>query len=389
LYGLDWAYHTRNEFQYFICFLPIGGFLVGYIYQQWGKSVAGGNNLIIEQINSPNKVINFLMAPLVLAGTVVTHLFGGSAGREGTAVQIGASLADQCSKLFKFNNEERVIILKAGVAAGFAAVFGTPLAGMIFSLEVSSLGKTNYKSIAASLFAAILSNIVTLHITHLWHLPHTHYPLESVIENMTFVQFLWAILAGIIFGIGGLLFSIGTKYSGKLFSKISYAPFRPLIGGLIFAGIVFLIGFEATERFHGLGVPHIKESFEIQVPAYDFMAKIILTSLILGAGFKGGEVTPLFFTGATLGNAISRFIPLPMDLLAGMGFVAVFAAAANTPLATIIMGIELFGSEHMYFIGIACITAYLVSGKTGIYKSQVIGIPKSIKLDKHKNQTIG
>lgn len=386
LFGLKWAYATRNNFQYFIWLLPIGGFMVGYVYHNWGKSVVGGNNQIIEEINEPKKHISFLMAPFVLFGTLVTHLFAGSAGREGTAVQIGASLADQVTKLFKLDDEGRKILLKSGVAAGFASVFGTPLAGILFSFEFSNIGRTNYRSIFSCLIAAVLADVFTYYLGA----PHTHYEIE-IVPDLNFVNSAWSILAGIVFGFGGMAFSLATKYSGVLFSKIQYPPLRPLVGGLIFALIVFGFGYGATERFHGLGVEHIVKSFyrDPDVTSYDFIAKITLTALILGAGFKGGEVTPLFFTGATLGNALSKIIPLPTGLLAGMGFVAVFAAAANTPIATILMGIELFGSESMYYIAIACVTAYLVSGKTSIYKAQKVGVAKSLDLKNEEDTLIG
>jgi len=383
LYGLEWAFQTRNTTPLLIWLLPIGGLLVGLLYYKWGKEVEGGNNLIIQEIISPTKPISFLMAPFVLFGTVVTHLFGGSAGREGTAVQIGASLSNQLSKIFKLNKTDREIVLKAGVAAGFSAVFGTPLAGTIFSLEVAKIGKANYQSITASLFSAILSYLVT----NLWGVHHTHYSIKTI-GDLNFENFLWAILAGVIFGLGGIAFSLSTKYSSKAFKKIKFAPFRPALGGILFAMIVFGIGYQETEPFHGLGINHILKSFTADVGNLDFLIKILLTALILGSGFKGGEVTPLFFTGATLGNTLSKFIPLERDLLAGMGFVAVFSAAANTPFTTIIMGIELFGSENIYFISIACIVAYIVSGKTGIYKSQLIAYPKSSKLKEHKNALI-
>lgn len=384
LFGLEWAYNARKHSHWILWLLPVGGFMVGYLYQIWGKHVEGGNNLIIQELNTPTKPIGFLMAPLVLIGTVVTHLLGGSAGREGTAVQIGASLADQCTRFFKLGKIDRNIVLKAGVAAGFASVFGTPLAGMLFSFEVAKSGKLNYNSLIASFSAAILAD----QVTRMLGAPHTHYHLVSQVE-MSIVNFGWAIVAGIVFGVGGLLFSKGTHYSGQFFKTITYPPLRPAVGGLVFVLLVFGIGYEHTERFHGLGIGHIVLSFQELVPTYDFLAKITLTSLILGSGFKGGEVTPLFFTGATLGNALSRVIPLPLDLLAGMGFVAVFAAAANTPLCTIMMGIELFGSESIYFIATACIVAYLVSGPSGIYKSQLVGVPKSSKLAPNKNQKIG
>lgn len=388
LYGLRWAYETRINNRWLLWLLPLGGFMVGYLYHKWGKDVVGGNNLIIEEIQLPSRPIKFIMAPFVLLGTVATHVFGGSVGREGTAVQIGASIADQVSSIFKLNKTKRVIILKAGVAAGFASVFGTPLAGMMFSLEVAKTGKINYSSLTASFCSAICAHLVTREITHFIHLPHTQYTISGT-TSFTALNFGWAILAGIAFGLAGMCFSLGAKYATLLFSKINYPPLRPFIGGLLFTVLVLGIGYEHTQKYHGLGIEHIVKSFSYTVPSYDFLAKIILTSIILGAGFKGGEVTPLFFTGATLGNTLSKVVPLPMDLLAGMGFVAVFAAAANTPITTIIMGVELFGSEHIYYLATACIVAYLVSGKTGIYKSQVIGTAKSSSLEKHKGLKIG
>ena len=182
--------------------------------------------------------------------------------------------------------------------------------------------------------------------------------------------------AGSFLSLAGIAFSLSLKQVQSQFAKIPYAPLRPLIGGALFVLIVVAFGYQNTERFHGLGLEHIEYTFEHSVPTYDFVAKLTLTALVLGAGFKGGEVTPIFFVGATLGNTLSKVIPLPMGLLTGMGFVAVFAACANTPLATIFMGIELFGSEGMYYFAIACITAYLVSGKTGIYSAQLSGINK-------------
>jgi H+/Cl- antiporter ClcA len=365
LLSLQWAYETRHLYKYLIYFLPISGFAIGYFYHRWGKEVAGGNNLIIDQINNPSEVISWKMLPFILFGTIGTHLFGGSAGREGTAVQMGASLADQFSKWFKLNNETRIIILKSGVAAGFAAVFGTPLAGLIFAFEVSKTGKINYKA----LFAASLSAFSAYLFMQFYPVPHTHFTI-GLIPKMSFINFAWSILAGIVFGLCGLLFNLTLKFLNTQFALISYAPLRPLVGGSIFVVLVLAFGYEFTERFHGLGIEHIVFSFEHKVASYDFIAKLTLTAIILGSGFKGGEVTPIFFIGATLGNTLSKWIPLPMGLLTGMGFIAVFAACANTPFATILMGIELFGQEGMYYFAISCIIAYLVSGNTGIYSAQ-------------------
>src|SRR5690606_16945654 len=196
----------------------------------------------------------------------------------------------------------------------------------------------------------------------------------------------WAVLAGIIFGLVAMLFSKSMHFWSNLFAKtIKYPPLRPVIGGAVLAITIYLLG---TTKYIGLGIPTILSAFETHLNSYDFLLKLILTTFTLGAGFKGGEVTPLFFIGATLGNVLIWFIPLPMEMLAGMGFVAVCAGATNTPIACTVMGIELFGIGSGVFIALACTTAYLFSGHTGIYTSQIIGSPKNKIFQHEKGLTL-
>ena len=381
LLSLEWATNYREAHLWIIALLPIGGFLVGLSYHLYGNSVVKGNNLLLEEFHTPKKVIPFKLAPLVLFGTIATHLFGGSAGREGTAVQIGGAVADQFTKIFKLNNQDRKILLIAGISAGFASVFGTPLAGGIFALEVLILGRIRLDAIVPSFLAAVLAD----YFCQAWNVGHTHYHINSIAE-MNPANLLWALLAGIIFGLVSMLFSKSTHFWSSQFKKyIKYPPLRPFIGGVVIAIAVYLIG---TTKYIGLGVPTIVDSFSEAMNKYDFLVKVLFTSFTLGAGFKGGEVTPLFYIGATLGNALIWFIPLPMDLLAGMGFVAVFAGATNTPIACTIMGIELFGIESGVFIAIACSTAYLFSGHSGVYAAQIIGSPKNKNYNSEKGSLL-
>ncbi len=381
LFSLEWATQYRQNHFWIIALLPLGGFIIGLSYHLYGKSVVKGNNLLLEEIQNPKKIIPFKMLPLVLFGTVITHLVGGSAGREGTAVQIGGAIADRFTKYLKFSDRERKIILIAGISAGFASVFGTPLAGTIFALEVCYLGRIKLDAILPSLLAAIFAN----YFCEIWNISHTHYYINEV-ATLTPINVLWALLAGLIFGLAAMLFSKSSHYWSSMFSKyIKYPPLRPVVGGLVLAAIIFTTG---TTKYIGLGVPTIVEAFNTSLNAYDFLLKILFTSFTLGAGFKGGEVTPLFFIGATLGNVLIWFIPLPMPLLAGMGFVAVFAGATNTPIACTIMGIELFGIESGVFIALACATAYLFSGHTGVYTSQIIKSPKHFLLEHYKTHTL-
>jgi H+/Cl- antiporter ClcA len=369
LYSLEWATDFRENHIWLIALLPLGGLSVGLVYHWLGKKVEGGNNLILDEIHDPSGTIPLRMMPLVLGGTVITHFFGGSAGREGTAIQMAASLADQLNVPLRMNADDRRILLTAGVSAGFASVFGIPLAGAVFGLEVLSFGKMKYDAIFPSFIAAIVGNAVTL----AWGTHHTQYVIASF-PAITTSGLLWAIFAGACFGTVGMLFGKTTHWIGAQFKKhISYGPFRPLVGGAIVAVTVWLIG---TTKYIGLGVPTTVEAFKMPLPPWDFAGKLIFTAVTLGSGFKGGEVTPLFYIGATLGNALSYFVPLEPSLLAGMGFVGVFAGAANTPISSTLMAIELFGGKAGVFAGVACVVSYLFSGHSSIYHSQRIGDSK-------------
>lgn len=369
LVSLDWATDWRESNLWIIALLPLGGLMVGLCYHYWGSEVVRGNNQLLEEFHNPKKVIPFRMAPLVLFGTIATHFFGGSAGREGTAVQMGGAIADQCTKWFRLKKRDRAILISMGVSAGFASVFGTPLTGAVFALEVFTLGRMRYDTILPSFMAAVIAD----YTCHAWNVVHTHYSIPFV-PDMTPSLLGWTVLCGICFGLVAMLFSKATHFwTDRFRGWFSYAPIRPLVGGVAIAAAVYIIG---TTKYIGLGIPTIVEAFHAPLNSYDFLLKLLFTSFTLGAGFKGGEVTPLFFVGATLGNALVWFVPLPMALLAGMGFVAVFSGATNTPIACTLMGIELFGAECGVFVGLACVVAYLFSGHTGIYSAQVVGSPK-------------
>lgn len=381
LVSLNVVTDFRESHLWIIAFLPLGGLAIGLMYHYWGASVARGNNYLIDEIHDSKDIIPFKMAPLVYIGTVITHLFGGSAGREGTAVQMGGAIADQFSRVFKFKPRDHKIMVIVGISAGFASVFGTPLAGAVFALEVIIVGRMRYEAILPSFLAAAFAHLAC----HMWGVHHTSYHIP-IVPELNVVNILLVSVVGILFGLAAMLFSRFVKFWGTLAkNNIKYAPFRPLIGGIIIALAVWMLG---TTKYIGLGVPTIVESFVIQQNWYDFLVKILFTTFTIGVGFKGGEVTPLFFIGATLGSALFGIIPLPMGLLAGLGFVAVFSGATNTPIACTLMGIELFGIESGVFIGIACVVAYLFSGHTGIYTSQIVGSPKHLIYGRKKGKQL-
>ena len=338
LYTLNWATEFRESHLWMIFLLPVAGLIIGLLYHYYGKKVVKGNNLILEEYENPQQTIPLKMAPLVYIGTILTHLFGGSAGREGTAVQMSTAIADQFTGIFKLSKQERKIILIIGISGGFASVFGTPLTGAIFAIEVLYFSRVSFKSIIPSFLTAYIAYFTV----EFFQIPHTIYPKPFVTEmNLQIIP--WLLFAGILFGLTARIFSTSVHYfSERAKEFISFPPLRPFIGGLIFALAIYFTG---ATQYLGLGIPTILESFQTAQTGDVFLLKILATAFILGMGFKGGEVTPLFFIGATLGSALAVFVPLPLSLLAAMGFVAVFSGATHTPIACTIMGIELFGIE--------------------------------------------
>jgi H+/Cl- antiporter ClcA len=391
LWLLDEATNLRWQHQWLLYLLPLAGMLIYFIYKIAGKNAEAGNNLIIDEIHEPGAGVPARMTPLVLFTTIITHLFGGSAGREGTAVQMGGSMADMLSRWFKLDHHDRSILLQCGIAAGFGAVFGTPVTGAIFAIEVLIKGRMQYKALlpcfVASLIADLVCSAYGIHHTS-YHIATSdaalsdHPALSLNPLHLNYRMIVQVVGAGVVFGLAGYLFSLlvhSVKEHSNRLIKTGYL--RPFIGGLVIIGLTAALG---TTDYLGLGVTNpdpngvsIVSSFrEDGAHYFSWLWKIVFTVITLGMGFKGGEVTPLFFIGATLGNTIAVITGMPVDLMAGLGFIAVFAAATKTPIACIIMGVELFGGEYVLYYAIACITAYYFSGQRGIYTSQRSDIAK-------------
>ncbi len=321
------------------------------------------------------------MASLVFIGTFITHLFGGSAGREGTGVQIGSSISEGIGHLFKLDKVDTKIILMCGISSGFSSVFGTPLAGTMFGLEVAALGTMSYQALIPCFTSAFVGNIVTT----AFGVSHSHYSILEV-PSITYIVVFKVIVAAILFGLVSKFFSEFTHKLKDIFSStFKNAAIKSMVGGFIVIILTYLIG---TRDYLGLSLPLINNSFTENVSPFAFFNKLIFTSFTLGTGFQGGEVTPLFVIGSTLGNTLSTILHISPSFLAALGLIGVFAGATNSPITSFILGLELFGAQGIEFMFMTCAISYLFSGHSGIYISQKIGISKSRLIKVPKESTL-
>lgn len=365
------ATNAREGHPWLLWLLPVAGAMIALVYEHFGKGVEGGNNLLLERIHDPSQTVPFRMAPLILVTTVATHLFGGSAGREGTAVQMGGTLGQLAVGPLRMTVGDRRLLIMAGIAGGFGSVFGTPLAGAIFALEVLAIGRIRYDALVPCLVASIVGDAVAraLGTTH-----HDYAVQVGSVPPMTPLLLLKVVLAGVLFAAAAAVFTELThavQRIAKRVARLSWA--RAFLGGGAIIGLTYAVG---TRDYNGLSLPLIEASFVGRVVLYAFALKILFTAITLGTGFKGGEVTPLFAIGATLGNAFAQLTHGPGGFFAALGFAAVFAGAANTPLACIVLGMELFGPGLAVPLALACVTAYLLSGHRGIYSAQRVHLLK-------------
>ena len=382
LRGLDWVTATRMTHSWLLFLLPVGGAAVSYLYKRYGSQSIKGNNLIIEQIQSELNVqraekqgilspqpepvaVPLRMAPLVLLGTWITHLLGGSAGREGTAVQLGGSLADSYGRLLRVNRKDRSLLLICGIAGGFSSVFGTPLAGAVFGIEVIAIGLLRYQAIIPALIASFSGHLIT---TELWGVQHHHYEI-GLIPAFSWLLLLKIATASILFGLTSRLFSGLTRTFKQGFSRLfQNVMLKSAVGGILIIVLTYMLG---TREYLGLSLPLLEQAFGGEAAPLAFLWKLVFTSLTLGTGFQGGEVTPLFIIGATLGHTLAGVLQVAAPFLAALGFIAVFCGASNTPLACFIMGMELFGMSGAGYMLMACIISYWCSGTKGIYTQEL------------------
>lgn len=364
LTALTYMTNQREAHHWLLFGLPLVGMVMTWFYHRYGGIAGQGNNLVIDRANSGSAKIPLMMLPLTLVGTITSHLFGASVGREGTAVQMGGSFSEGLAKLFKLKDTEVQLAIVCGMSGGFSSVFGTPFAGAIFAIEVLVIGQLRWRALLPSLATGLIANQMTL----LLGVTHSQYP-HIAIPSFSLSLLVKVMLASLLFGCTSSLFSWAIpKIKNSYQQLISQPIYRSGFGGLVI--IIMVILFNGN-RYLGLSLPLLTDAFNGEQLPLDFLNKLLFTVFSLGAGFQGGEVTPLFEIGATLGASLGNFLQVSIPFLAALGFIGLFAGSTNTPLACLIMGIELFGSQMGFWLAVVVILSYFFASNKGIYSQQM------------------
>lgn len=370
LYAIGFVTEFRLSHSFMVLFLPLGGCLIVFLYQVFKKSDDTGTSQVLQSIREGNK-IKIYLAPLILISTVITHAFGGSVGREGAALQFGGSIGNFLGEKLRLSKDTVKIITMAGMAGAFASLFGTPLGAAIFAIEVSMIGIMHYSALVPCILTAYFSHYITI----LWGMQKVHVPHPvTVVPSMYSHNVYFAILLGVISAMAGICFILVMKYTHKLYHKFfKNAYVRVIVGGIL---VAFLASLLHTQDYIGLGENVIHSAFEEPAVWYAFLLKMIFTALTLEAGFKGGEIVPTLFIGATLGSMIAPLINMPIGLCAACGMIGMFVAVTNTPIASLVLALEMFGHEGIPYFAVVIAVSYLISGYFSLYNAQQITFSK-------------
>ena len=364
--AVEWATHFRGENGWLLYLLPVGGLLIAGMYRLMKLPLNIGTDKIIETVRSQERV-PILMAPAIFASTVLTHLLGGSAGREGAALQLGGSIgaAVGCVTRPDAKKDVRRICELCGMAALFSALFGTPLTAAVFVLEIIEVGRFNTRGLFPCVAAAVTASLMA----KLIGAPAEVFPLAAGLAQVNALTALQAAGLGVVFAVMAILFCLVMHNGGKWMRRwLRNDWIRIAVGGLAVIGLTLLVG---CRDYNGGGAHTIVEALAGHAKPEAFALKLLFTAVTLSAGFKGGEIVPSFFVGSTLGCVVAPLLGLPAALGAGLGLVGVFCGVTNAPLASMMLSIELFGSEYLPLFGIAVAVSFMLSGHFSLYHSQV------------------
>ena len=362
---LNWVNTTRNDNENLIYFLPLAGLAIGLMYHHFGERVANGSNLVLEEIHEPGAGVPRRMAPMVFLATAISHLFGASTGREGAGIQITASVADTIAKPFSPSPETRKLLLITAISAAFGGLFGVPIGGMVFALEVQENGRIRYEAMLPALLAGLVGYkiVESLNIKHL--VTGTLVPVDLSLG----LSWKLIVLSGVSSILALAFIQLTHTVHRAAQSWIKWQPLRPVAGGCI---VLILVLISGSRDYLGLSAHLAEGAFAgvVGIAVGAFAWKLVFTSVSLGTGFIGGEMVPLFIIGALAGAQTGRLLNASIPLFAAIGMMATFAAASNTPIACIVIGIELFGAGATLPLALTCVLAYALSGRRGIYHSQ-------------------
>lgn len=362
-YGVLWATDIWRDNHWTLFLMPVAGLAIVWLYRVSQEEKNRGTNMVLESI-SANEEISVRTGPLIFVSTVLSHLVSASAGKEGAALQLGGSLGNLIGKVIRLDEKDKKIAVMCGMSACFAAVFGTPLAAGVFSMEVVSIGVMYYAALVPCLFASFIG----AGISGWLGLAPEHFPIGEILP-FGIPGAGVAVLLGAACAAAGVLLCICLHQSGHLYCRFFPNPYLRILAG---SGIFILLTLLCADRsYNGGGFHLIERCFDGEgVPYYAFLLKILFTSVALGAGFRGGEIVPTLCTGATLGYAIASLLGLPVGLCAAVGMVSLFVSVTNCPVSTVLMAFELFGFEAMPYFSIAIAVSFTLSGYYGLYSSQ-------------------
>lgn len=360
--GVSYATAVRQAHPWILYLLPVGGVVIAGLYKLC-KLEGKGTNAVIESVHF-GKSVPTLLVPLIFVATVITHLLGGSAGREGAALQIGGGIGFEAGRLLRLGEKDLPLATLCGMSAVFSALFGTPLTAAIFAMEVISVGVFYYAGLIPCLTAALVGYLVSL----LMGVPPTRFAVADPGLDP------WTMLLVILLAIGcavvSILFCRGLQKTGKLAARLLPNPYgRVLVGGALVIVLTLLVG---NTNYNGAGMEMVEQAVSGDVEPWAWLWKLLFTAVTIGFGYKGGEVVPSFFVGACFGCVLGGAMGLPAGFGAAIGLVAVFCGAVNCPIASVFLSIELFGTGDLLYFAMACAISYLLSGYCGLYSSQTI-----------------
>ncbi len=362
--AFNWCTSTREANRWLLFLLPVAGCIIVFLYRIFKYKNDKGTNLVLSTIHSQDE-IPFKMAPLIFISTLLTHLCGGSSGREGAALQLGGSIGNTLGRAFKFDEKDKHVVVMCGMSAAFAVMFGTPAAAIVFSMEVVSVGIMYYAALVPCVFAATIAYEMAVKLGIHGH----HYSVIAGFD-FEFVPLLKIILLSLLCAGLSVLFCIMLHSLGDFYrEKFKNQYLRIVVSSVVIILINTIVG---TTDYMGAGLNVIERAINGEVVPYAFLLKMVLTALTLEAGFKGGEIVPSFFIGATFGCLFGHIMGISPSLCAAAGMVAVFCGVTNCPITSILISYELFGARYIGYFVVAVSIAYLMSGYYGLYHDQTI-----------------